>query len=142
MQAHSTATYDGILFILVPNAANENVDRADLWAWNGNAWRELAQGAATPSLRVAAAMTYDPLVGRMLLYGGALEGDYHGDAWWWDGTGWEAQAESAPGPRAFAGLAFDAARQRMVLSSGHDRPMAPPLKDTWEWDGARWRRIK
>ena len=121
----------------LPNG--DAADLSDLWAWDGRAWEELPQGLLTPGIRISAAMTHDPLTDRLLFYGGGDFDNFYGDMWLWDGTRWEQHPATGPGPRTFHGLVYDETRQRMVLFSGHDRPMAPSLLDTWEWDGTAWR---
>ena len=122
-----------------PQPDGSAADLGDLWAWDGQAWQALAQGDLTPGIRTAAAMTHDPLSGQMLFYGGGNEAAAQPDTWLWDGAQWTRHPAAGPGPRSFHSLVFDEARQRLVLHSGQDRPMAPARPDTWEWDGESWR---
>src|SRR5437773_313852 len=48
---------------------------------------------------------------------------------------------SAPKPlaRDYVALAYDVARERVVLFGGYDGS-EPPLADTWEWDGSTWKQ--
>jgi len=51
----------------------------------------------------------------------------------WDGFAWTHRAPSiSPSPRTDTAMAYDAARQRVVLFGGLG------YSDTWEWDGGRW----
>lgn len=63
------------------------------------------------------------------------------DVWEWDGSSWTERTPSggAPAPRSFAGVAYDSARQRMVVTGGYTVTRSF-LRDTWEWDGqsATW----
>src|SRR5262249_2609173 len=47
---------------------------------------------------------------------------------------------TSPSPRAGVGLAFDAARGRVVLFGGYaiSGETLVYYSDTWEWDGATW----
>ena len=67
---------------------------ADLWEWNGTAWKEVLQRAPTPGHRYVSAMGYDAARDRTVLYGGYScatqnqQCDVFGDTWEWDGTQW------------------------------------------------------
>ena len=121
-----------------PQPDGSAADLGDLWAWDGTAWQALTQIGDTPGIRASAAMTHDPLTGRMLLYGGSNDIGFHADTWLWDSSAWSLHPAGGPGPRTFHSLAFDEARQRLVLFGGYDRPLALSLTDTWEWDGTAW----
>src|SRR5262245_12961945 len=43
---------------------------------------------------------------------------------------------ASPQGRWYAGIAFDAARNQVVMFGGHGETSL--LKDTWTWDGTRW----
>lgn len=59
------------------------------------------------------------------------------DTWEWDGTNWEQKAPAAaPSARQRHALAYDSARQRVVLFGGMERKSNGTyvdLNDTWEW---------
>jgi hypothetical protein len=57
-----------------------------------------------------------------------------------DGSVWTRVATTGPSPRAQASLAYDAARQRVVLFGGESGvfPNVTVHRDTWEWDGTAW----
>ncbi len=64
--------------------------------------------------------------------------------WTWDGTRWRCLSSDGPPGRDAPELAFDAARQRLVLFGGRTRladRQFRVLTDTWEWDGARWTQV-
>ena len=95
--------------------------------------------AGVPPLREFASMAYDATNKLTLLYGGqasALLGDF----WKWDGTTWTQLCTSGacsttnPGLRAAPQLAFDSARNVVVLFGGVNA--GGYLCDTWEWNGA------
>ncbi len=57
-----------------------------------------------------------------------------------DGRTWSRiTAANGPSPRHSAGAAYDSKRDRVVLFGGR-KGWPNDLNDTWEWDGARWRR--
>jgi hypothetical protein len=90
-------------------------------------------------------MVYDEARHQLLLFGGvgtegtSASGD-RSSTWRYDGTTWTRVATSGPTPRYHAELAYDAARQRVVLFGGESGvfPNISLLADTWEWDGSAW----
>ena len=85
------------------------------------------------------ALVYDSSRGLTLLYG-----DRGRDAttlWAWDGRVWHASDAPGPGLRRHIKMAYDAARERVVLFGGLDDSGRTFMDDTWEWDGARWTRV-
>jgi Kelch motif/Galactose oxidase, central domain len=109
----------------------------DTWEWNGSVWQQLSP-AVSPSPRSQAALAFDAARGRCVLFGGQpafpiltpLQ-----DTWEWDGAVWQQRnPTSAPGPSARHAMAYDSARQRVVLfASG-----GGGLGATWEYDGITW----
>ena len=88
----------------------------------------------------AHAMAYDSRRGLALMYG-----DRSADSttlWGWDGQRWHAfPSDDGPGLRRHIKLAYDSARDRLVLYGGYDNSGRTILGDTWEWDGTRWHRF-
>lgn len=131
---------------------------SDTWEWDGTAWTQplaqtptpthtpvVATATPTPTDRPAArqahALAYDDQRQVILLFGGcldalcALPGN---DTWEWNGGAWTWHPSMPlPPPRSGQGLAYDQARQRMVLFGGLDG-YGGRLGDTWEWDGTAW----
>jgi hypothetical protein len=61
--------------------------------------------------------------------------------WVWDGVQWTVYGPLAPHGRKSPAMAYDAARQRVVLFGGD--PLffrESPFGDTWQWDGSAWSR--
>ena len=90
-------------------------------------------------------MVYDEAHKQLLLFGGTgAEGTSssadRNSTWKWDGATWTRIATAGPGPRNQVALAYDAARQRVVLFGGQAGafPGTTLLADTWEWDGTAW----
>ena len=104
-------------------------------------------GNNTPTLtaRHGHSMVYDEARRQLLLFGGtgtegtSPSGDRN-STWRWDGTTWTRIATAGPSPRYLAAIAYDAARQRVVLHGGQTGvfPNITLLNDTWEWDGTAW----
>jgi hypothetical protein len=91
-----------------------------------------------PSARQLAAMAYDTMRGRSVLFGGSGP-EPVGDTWEWDGHRWfpVVGAGFPPPARSGASMAFDAARGVVVMFGGVGLG-GDVLEDTWEWDGATW----
>lgn len=117
---------------------NDTENFGDSWAWAGAGdtprWSQIT--ATGPSPRFGAAMGYDTVRDRVVLFGGS-SGPRLGDTWEWDGTQWiDVTPTISPNRRANAAMAYDKTRQRMVLFGGMDG--LTRLGDTWEWDGTAW----
>ena len=115
----------------------------DVWEFDGRRWsaREFANG---PGPRTSPGAAYDSKRGVTVVFGGVDGSGFLGDLWAWTGAEWRklADASSAgPAPRAMGQLAYDQRRDRVVLFGGRKGWPDGDLNDTWEWDGATWRRI-
>ncbi|MEZ4368814.1 MAG: hypothetical protein R2939_21425 [Kofleriaceae bacterium] len=102
-------------------------------------WSSLAPTAGYD--RILHAMAYDPIRDRVVVFGGqrnhvstkldtTLE---------WDGFGWHLRTDLAvaPAPRDGAAMAYDPAREVIVLHGGALGNGATP-DETWEYDGVAW----
>lgn len=111
-----------------------------------DAW---AQTCATWSLRSASTLparsnfgaAFDEAAGRIIAYGGNGIGSPPYPSWLddtqtFDGCVWSQAATTGPGKRAYPGMAYDSARDRVVLFAGEFR--GSELFDTWEWDDSQW----
>lgn len=112
----------------------------DTWLWDGIEWTPVSL-PEHPEGRESPALAYDEGRAVTVLFGGkdtelVTGNHYHLDTWEWDGTSWARRAVPGPGGRGRHAMAYDAARQRIVLFGG-DRDHAF-LGDTWEWDGSSW----
>jgi len=76
----------------------------DFWQWDGsnNTWTKL-EPATKPAARENGMMTWDPVLGQMVLFGGYAEGFYLSDLWSWNGTNWTPQINSTGRRRAAGG---------------------------------------
>ncbi len=105
-----------------------------LWTWNGTAWSPLGAGPAIDPGGPLVATGPEDLVAF------AGEGTGSGRTWGWNGTGWSLASATGPSaPRFGPGMAYDAARHRIVLFGGWTGSAF--LTDTWEFDGVSWRLI-
>jgi hypothetical protein len=123
--------------------------RDDTWEWDGSQWSEVTPAGDPPPARFNTAMVYHGARERIVLFGGQTHGSPKNlnDLWEWDGRTW-TQLDAAgklPMGRGFHALAYDSARERLVLYGGAiSWPPIPPehiFGDHWEWDGEAWTRI-
>jgi hypothetical protein len=111
--------------------------RGDTWELRGGTWHRVAI-SPSPTPRIGVAMTYDPMRGHVVLFGG-VDGNssYLGDTWTYDGTNWIRHALSpSPSPRYDSAMAFDVTRGVCVLFGGFGN--GGVVADAWEFDGTRW----
>jgi hypothetical protein len=95
-------------------------------------WMKLSP-ANPPPARSYLAMTYDPVSGKVIAFGGFDGTGYLNDTWSFDGTSWmQIATQSAPPARAGAEMTYDSIAQKIVLFGGYDG--TDYLGDTWLWD--------
>lgn len=149
-QRKNTVLYGGES--LFDAATQLTYDSDETWIWTGGAWQQVFP-VNHPPQRSAQGMVYDSLRTRVLLFGGrhaktTPTGDisFYNDTWTWNGSDWsELHPANAPEPRQFAALAYDSARDRVILYGGTrktaDGKSNEGAYDTWEFDGTTWTKI-
>lgn len=106
-------------------------------------------GPLTPTLtaRQGHVMAYDEVRQQTLVFGGYGPDDTstsqhdHAQLWAWNGTAWSLlSASGGPEARRNSSMAWDVARERVVLYGGVSGQFPNEIirQDTWEWDGAAW----
>lgn len=115
----------------------------ETWEYDGRTWvRRFPLNP--PSPRNGARMAYDPIRGKMLMFGGyRWEGRmvFFDETWEYDGARWSQRLPANhPDARETAGLAYDSSRGVMVLFGGGRTAGSVVFNDTWEWDGGNWIR--
>ncbi len=113
----------------------------DTWEWDRERWTQRTPVTVPPG-RQTHAMVYDGLRHRVVMFGGLSgnETTFYGDTWEWDGNDWlQRFPASSPPARSDHGMAYDSARDRIVLFGGRDA--TSDLSDTWEWDGSTWAQL-
>ena len=117
--------------------------RNETWAWDGSSWKRY-QPKVTPPARANAALVYDPVLKKVVLFGGAQkDGQALGDMWAWDGQNWTRMAPvQSPTPRAGALMVYDASRNEIVLFGGYDQKDGTFTfySETWVFDGSTWKK--
>ncbi|MEW6208779.1 MAG: kelch repeat-containing protein [Acidobacteriota bacterium] len=97
--------------------------------------------STNPSAREQFGMAYDAARQQVVLFGGVANGPSGltlvNDTWVWDGTTWTQKfPTTSPQARSRHRLAYDAARQKVVLFGGTGNGVI--FSDTWVWDGTTW----
>ncbi|MFH1743925.1 MAG: hypothetical protein ABIH23_33385 [bacterium] len=96
------------------------------WEWDGMRWTKASAGM---NGRWGHTMAYDPILGKVIMFGGV--GIQWNPTWAWDGEKWEVISRSGPERRGRHSMAYDIARKRMVLFGGLCGPQE--YHDTWEY---------
>ncbi|HYR27907.1 MAG TPA: hypothetical protein VEU30_05545, partial [Thermoanaerobaculia bacterium] len=75
----------------------------ETWQWDGgaNSWTKLTP-ATSPRPRQNGRLGYDPITGRLTLFGG-FAGFFYSDIWTWSGSNWEPVIDAGGGRRRAAG---------------------------------------
>ncbi len=112
----------------------------DTWTWDGTNWA-LRTSTSSPDARAGMGLVYDAVRNLVVLFGGRSSSgvglDYRDDTWTWDGAQWsQPPLPVPPPPRNEAGMAYDAARDEVVLFGGWNG--SESLGDTGIWDGDGW----
>lgn len=112
---------------------------ATTWTFDTE-WRAHTTTTA-PAARGDAAMVWDSVRQRAVLYGGYVSGSSsaQSDTWEWDGAAWSQRTPTAnAGTTRQHGMAFDAARGKTVLFGGSRSSTLS--NQTWTFDGTTWTR--
>jgi hypothetical protein len=150
---HSMAFDDhrGVLVLFGGNASLSPAAalRNDVWELVDGTWINRSPGSGdAPSPRDFAALAYDSVRQRTVLFGGNDGVGALNDVWEWDGTSWlevtPPLSESAPSIRCGHAMVFDTRRGRMVVfggltgATGSYCNSGTASSETWEWDGRHW----
>jgi cysteine-rich repeat protein len=107
------------------------------WAWDGSTWTQLATGQS-PSVRVQSAAASRP-GGGIVIYGGVdpIGLTTLADTWVFSAGAWTPSAASGPADRAQHAMAYDVARDCVVLFGGEQ---FGDTRTTWEFTGG-WQPV-
>jgi hypothetical protein len=100
-----------------------------------------------PGRRGNAAIAYDPVAKKVILFGGLSDWlgssfQHANDTWEWDGQDWtKLKPNTIPPARSSHMMAYDEKRQVVVMFGGEEQTGTYMLNDTWEWDGQDWKQI-
>jgi hypothetical protein len=125
--------------VLWGGLADTGLPSSDVWEWDGATWRETLAPPG-PQARWYQATTWDGSRQRLVSFGGvpdtsgAMRFD---DTWDWNGFDWQQRTSLVkPLARYRAILAYDSARQELVLTGGFAD--SGWLSDTWVWGASGW----
>ncbi|MBI2388402.1 MAG: hypothetical protein HYV09_02185, partial [Deltaproteobacteria bacterium] len=114
----------------------------ELWEWDGTTWFQRCTTSpcttTRPSFRAGAAMAWDPLSKKSVLFGGWGGSTTMADTWTWDGTEWASVAGSGPSARQHHAMTYDTAGSRVLLFGGETGSPGTYLNDLWSFNGATW----
>jgi len=111
------------------------------WEYSSGQWTELTL-TVQPSVRIWAAMAYDPKIAGDLLFGGygGRPGDYFGDTWEFANGSWKNLSTIAgPSARYGASITYDSADHYLLLYGGYGSK--GPLNDSWKFAGGKWTEL-
>ncbi len=76
------------------------------------------------------------------MFGGQAGGVDSNETWLFEAGRWSLATGAMPSARSGAAMAYDAARDRIVLFGGYQSPPTTPslISDTWLFDGQTWTR--
>jgi hypothetical protein len=108
---------------------------------NNSTWTDLskATGFTDPSARYTAMMTYDPIDGYVLMFGGYGNSGSVADTWAFDNGTWSNLGASGPSARYIGGMTFDAADGYVLLFGGYSG--STYYNDTWSFVHGQWTQI-
>jgi hypothetical protein len=77
--------------------------------------------------------------GDAILFGGNWDGSPFNDTWGWNGAVWLKKSPAhGPGYRSGHAMAYDAARNQIVMFGGYDPAISNYSDSTWIWNGTDW----
>ncbi|WP_437971077.1 kelch repeat-containing protein [Sorangium sp. So ce260] len=120
--------------LLVSGRPNRGV-----FSWDGRDWNHVADANSNLFMQGAA---YDEAHDRVVVFGG-LVADHVGagnsrSTWFFSDGAWQEQMPNGPAAGGGATLAYDAARDRIVLTGGASHTNGTLRQDTWLFDGEAW----
>ena len=121
--------------VVMFGGATQTAILSDTWVWDGTNWTQKAAGLPAPPGRINHGMAFDGQ--QIVMFGGwdaAFAGFVvYGDTWVWNGTSWTQKILAThPTARSDFGMAYDGARNQVVVFSGVDAG----ANDTWLWNGS------
>ena len=123
----------------------------ELWVWDGTEPAQVQRSGDWPTGRAYLAMAHDSEGERTVVFGGCSSmqdqrcRSFLDDTWEFDGSDWAQIDSPGPPPRMGSSMAFDSARERVVLFGGQAaadaRDPGALLSDTWEYYDSVWHRV-
>jgi PKD repeat protein len=136
--ARTSATASGSGLLAAASASLNSPAGASAGPWTNIT----ARLSASPSSREGESLTYDPMINKVLLFGGYTGTRTAGDTWVYSPGHWVNLTPTltvSPGPRQRGGLVYDSEDSEMLLFGGHNGSVY--LNDTWAFNGTAWSRV-
>ncbi len=133
VRTHGAFTYDTNRDVAVLYGGYNGNASPELWEWDGRAW-SLRSSSGGPGGVFATPMDFHSGINQSVIAVGGTDSNM--DTWGWDGSAWNLLDSNGPPNRGSHFLAYDPARDRLVVFGGNDN--TGNLGDTWEWDGSSW----
>ncbi len=134
VMAHDSTRGNTVLF----GGKNGSGLLGDTWVFNGETWTSLSP-ATSPAARERSAAAFHRGSGKVVLFGGQNGAFFSGETWLFDGSNWSMMGGPGPSPRRAHVMAYDSARDVVVLFGGDEGAGGVGfVQDTWEWNGTAW----
>ncbi len=120
---------------------------AEIYEWDGAAWKAFTDAKTRPSTRRFFSMAYDETLKKVVLFGGYDDatGNFRQDTWTWDGTTWAEVKNNRPTHRSLASMWYDPNLKKIVVYGGVGRSnldqKVTRYDDMWSFDGAGWTKL-
>ena len=141
-RSFAQATYDPVrgAVVLFGGRSTAGTLFGDTWAYSSGTWTNLTgRLAESPPARSTGVLSYDPVEGYSVLFGGqGIASQYLGDTWTFGPLGWvnlTAAAIPSPLARLNTTLSFDSGRDTLLLFGGFN---SVALSDTWQFSAGAW----
>ena len=132
--------------LLYGGAPAETGTLNDSWAWDGTTWSQLhpsTKPQGGPAFMAHEDARHEVVLVEAITEQSGANTTVKGSATWtWMGSNWRQQHPSTSPPfELFRSIAYDAARDRVILFGGKDPTTNQATNDTWLWDGTSWSAI-
>jgi N-acetylneuraminic acid mutarotase len=131
---YNLAEDDVILF----GGWDADTDFGDTWGYDpfSNAWTDLAPSGDLPAPRALHQMVYDPVGGKVILFGGTSDAGRWDDTWAYDPAAntWTDLGVGGPAARSAHAMVFDTTLGVAILFGGNEGDTR--FDDTWAYDPA------
>ncbi len=109
---------------------------SDTWSWDGSTWTQLSP-STTPPARFRPFMAYDPIAGRVVMFGGRHAAVQHVDTYIWDGSDWALISTGLSSLYSGNGRSF-AFNENCEYGVRFGGDISTNGANTWYWDGNFW----